>query len=190
MGAVCYFQQMENQTIARNGYLLRLWIPEDAASLLKHANNPNVANNLRDGFPYPYNLQDAKKWLESVNENRGNVIMALEINGEAAGGIGLHGQMDVYRYNAELGYWLSERYWGKGYMTDAVSVMVEYAFTRRRWLRIFAAVYEHNYSSMRVLEKCGFIKEAIHRKAVMKGGQVLDEHLYALLKENWVAKHK
>ena len=190
MSPVLYFQLMEQLTIERTGYLLRSWVPEDAVSLVKHANNPNVANNLRDGFPYPYTLRDAKQWLESVNENSDNIIMALEINGEAAGGIGLHGQKDVYRFNVEIGYWLSERYWGKGIMTDAVSATVEHAFTRTSWLRIFANIYEHNYSSMRVLEKCGFRKEAIHKKAVIKNNKLLDEHLYALLKENWTSMNK
>ena len=178
---------MQNLTIERTGFKLRPWHREDAVSLIKHANNPRVAINLRDGFPYPYTPQDAGIWLETVNENRDNIILAIEVNGEAAGGIGLHGLKDVYRYNTEVGYWLSEKYWGKGIMTDAVSVMVEHAFTQRSWLRIFATIYEYNLSSMRVLEKCGFKKEAIHRKAVMKEGKLLDEHLYSLLKENWIA---
>lgn len=181
---------MQDLTIIRANYKLRRWHPADAPSLVKHANNPNVAGNLRDGFPYPYTLPDAKSWLEDANENQDNTILALEVNGEAVGGIGLHGLKDVYRYNAEVGYWLSEKYWGKGLMSDAVSVMVDYAFTRKSWLRIFATIFEHNLSSMRVLEKCGFKKEAIHRKAVMKEGQLLDEHLFSLLKEDWVAPSK
>ena len=49
-----------------------------------------------------------------VGENRDDIILALEVDGEAAGGIGLHGLKDVYRYNGEIGYWLSEDHWGKG----------------------------------------------------------------------------
>lgn len=176
---------MQGPSISRSTYRLRPWQWEDASSLVKHANNPRVAQNLRDGFPYPYTLQDAKNWLNIVGENKDNIILALEVEGEAAGGIGLHGLKDVYRFNAELGYWLSESYWGKGIMSDAVSVMVEYAFTQGPWLRLFASIYENNPSSMRVLEKNGFREEAVHKKAVMKEGKLMDEHLYALLKENW-----
>jgi RimJ/RimL family protein N-acetyltransferase len=122
-----------------------------------------------------------------VGDNREDVILAIEINGEASGGIGLHGLKDVYRYNGEIGYWLTERHWGKGIMSEVVGAMVEYAFTRTSWLRLFACIFENNPPSMKVLEKNGFRLEAIHRKAVMKEGKMLDEHLYALLKDQWKA---
>jgi ribosomal-protein-alanine N-acetyltransferase len=179
---------MRLPTIRREHFILRPWERDDAPALVKHANNPLVAANLRDGFPYPYTLQDARKWLEMVGDNKDDIILAIEIEREAAGGIGLHGLKDVYRYNGEIGYWLSEVHWGKGIMSEAVAVMVEYAFTKTRWLRLFASIYQHNLSSMRVLEKNGFSREAIHRKAVMKGGELLDEHLFALLKERWEAQ--
>ncbi len=91
-----------------------------------------------------------------VGDNSEDVILAIEVNGEASGGIGLHGLKDVYRYNVEIGYWLSERHWGKGIMSEAVAAMVNHAFTQGSWLRIFACIYENNPSSMRVLEKNGF----------------------------------
>jgi len=154
-------------------------------ALIKHANNPKIATMLRDGFPFPYTLPEARKWLKMVGNNKDDIILAIEVEGEAAGGIGLHGLKDVYRYNGEIGYWLSEHHWGKGIMSYAVGLMVEYAFVQTHWLRLFACIYEHNLSSMRVLEKNGFKLEAIHRKAVMKEGKLLDEHLFAILKENW-----
>ena len=173
--------------ISLEGFTLRPWYPDDAESLVKHANNPRIASNLRDGFPYPYLLTDAKRWLKMVDDNMEDLILAIEVNGEAAGGIGLHGLKDVYRYNGEIGYWLSERHWGKGIMSQAVTAMVEYAFTKTKWLRLFACIYENNPSSMRVLEKNGFKPEAIHKKTVMKEGKLMDEHLYALLKAQWLA---
>ena len=165
--------------------LLRPWHPDDAKALVRHANNPRVASNLRDAFPYPYTLADAKKWLTMVGDNKEDVILAIEVMGEAAGGIGLHGLKDVYRYNCEIGYWLSEKHWGKGIMSEAVGAMLDYAFTRTPWLRLFACIYENNPASMRVLVKNGFRAEAIHRKAVMKDGMLMDEHMYSILREDW-----
>ena len=72
---------MQLPTIQRDNYLLRHWHPEDAGSLVKHANNLNVARNLRDGFPCPYALQDAKKWLEMVGGNKEDIILAIEGKG-------------------------------------------------------------------------------------------------------------
>jgi len=178
---------MQLPLIIRKHFSLRPWHPDDALSLVKHANNPGIAANLRDGFPYPYTLNDAKKWLNTVGDNKEDVILAVEIDGEACGGIGLHGLKDVYRYNVEIGYWLSQKHWGKGIMSDAVAAMVEHAFSQTRWLRLFACIFENNPVSMRVLAKNGFRPEAIHRKAVMKEGKLMDEHLYALLKEDWEA---
>lgn len=187
MDRVLYFRGMQLPHIKEKHFTLRPWHPDDALPLVKHANNPRIASNLRDGFPYPYLLSDAKKWLNMVGDNKDDVILAIEINGEACGGIGLHGLKDVYRYNGEIGYWLSERHWGSGIMSKAVAAMVDHAFTQTSWLRLFACIFENNPSSMRVLEKNGFKPEAIHRKAVMKEGVLMDEHLYALLKDQWLA---
>jgi len=183
MTSLLYFQGMQAPRIECEGFLLRPWEAMDAEPLAKHANNPRVAAQLRDGFPYPYTLGDARKWLDTVGDLKENVVLAIEIQGEAAGGIGLHGMKDVYKYNCEIGYWLSERHWGKGIMTRAVGSMVDFAFDQGPWLRIFACIFENNPASMRVLEKNGFALEAIHRKAVMKEGKLMDEHLYALLKD-------
>ena len=98
------------QTLNGAGFILRPWEKKDEVSLVKHANNEKIAMNLRDGFPHPYTLEDARSWIKMVMENQKDLIYAFEINGEACGGIGLHGGKDVYRYNAEIGYWLSERY--------------------------------------------------------------------------------
>ena len=178
---------MQLPVIQLKNAILRPWHPDDATALVRHANNPRIASNLRDGFPYPYTLPDAKLWLKMAGDNRDDVILAIEVNGEASGSIGLHGFKDVYRYNCEIGYWLSETHWGKGIMSEAVVAMVDHAFTKGPWLRLFASIYENNPSSMRVLEKNGFRHEAIHKKAVMKEGKLMDEHLYALLKDQWLA---
>jgi ribosomal-protein-alanine N-acetyltransferase len=177
---------MQLPVIDLGDFALRPWRPGDATDLVKHANNPRIASNLRDGFPYPYTLPDARMWLKMVGENNDDVILAIEVNGEASGGIGLHGLKDVYRYNSEIGYWLSESQWGKGIMTRAVAAMVKHAFTRTNWIRLFACIFENNPSSMRVLEKNGFRPEAIHRNAVMKEGKMMNEHLFALLKDQWL----
>lgn len=181
---------MHPPIIERELFYLRPWQPEDAPALAKHANNYNVAKNLRDGFPFPYTMRDARNWLDKAVENRSDMILAIEIDGEAAGGIGIFGGKDVYRYNGEIGYWLSEAHWGRGIMTDAVAALVDFAFQETKWLRLFATIFQNNYASMRILEKCGFKHEAIHKKTVMKEGKLLDEHLYALRKEQWEKQGK
>ncbi len=174
---------MKLEIIEGSSFTLRPWQPEDAESLAKHANNQKVSRNLRDGFPYPYTLADARSWIEMIQANKKDVVYAIAVNGEACGGIGLHALQDIYRFNAEIGFWLSEAHWNKGITTEAVGLIVEYGFTHFQWVRIFAGVFSTNLASMRVFEKNGFSREAIHHKAVKKEGVFLDEVIFAKLKK-------
>jgi len=82
-----------------------------------------------------------------------------------------------------LGYWLGEPYWNKGIATTAVNIITDFAFGELAFKRIYAGVFEYNLASMKVLEKNGFVKEGICRKAVLKNDKFWDEHLYAKLKQ-------
>ncbi len=168
-----------------SSFILRPWSADDAEDLARYANNEKIAINLRDGFPHPYTLQDAKSWIKMVRENKKDLIYAIEVEGEAAGGIGLHGKEDVYRYNAEIGYWLAEKYWGRGIVTEAVRLLLGHGFGNYPWTRIYAGIFSNNVASMRVLEKCGFSREAVLKRSVKKQGAYLDEHVFSILKEDW-----
>src|SRR5512145_390027 len=93
---------------------LRKFTLKDTSSLAHNANNRKVADFLRDVFPFPYTESDAHFYIENIASDSRNLILAIDVDGEAVGSIGIHPQSDVYRRNAELGYWLGETYWGKG----------------------------------------------------------------------------
>jgi len=159
--------------------ILRSWRSEDLQALVKHADNFNIWINLRDGFPHPYDEAAGKKWLEMALAEDQNILLAIEIDGEAVGGIGGHFLSDVYRINCEIGYWLAEPYWGKGIMTEAVTLLTRYIFANYPdILRIYADIFSFNPASGRVLEKCGFHKEAVHRNSVIKNHKIVDEIRY------------
>jgi [ribosomal protein S5]-alanine N-acetyltransferase len=168
---------MMNVSLSKS--ILQPWRIEDAPSLALHANNPRIAKNLRDGFPHPYKVDDARYWITHIANTPNALILAIVIDKEAVGSVGIHFQNDVYRKNAELGYWLSEKYWKQGIMTEAVQFMVQHSFQNFDIHRIYSGVFETNIGSMRVLEKCGFTREAIHRKAVIKNDIIMDEYLYS-----------
>jgi len=157
---------------------LRDWKPDDAGSLTKHANNPRIAANMRDGFPSPYTPEDADSFIGMAADRTSNLFLAIEVDGEAVGGIGIHRLEDVRRRSAEIGYWLSESCWGRGIATDAVHSLVPAAFEAFDIVRLEAGIFSSNPSSMRVLEKCGFVREAVHAKAITKNGVLLDEVVY------------
>ena len=158
---------------------IRSWQLEDVPSLAKHANNRNVWLMLRDRMPHPYTLAHAVEHVRERLEEPDRPMFCIDVGGEAVGGIGLHPGNDVARFNAELGYWLAEPFWGRGIMTAAVRALVRYGFEQLPLNRIEAYVYETNQSSARVLEKCGFALEGRLRKSVVKDGCVLDSLLYA-----------
>ncbi len=158
----------------------------DLAALVRHANNVKVAANLRDRFPHPYTAAAGQAWLDLVAEMQPMLAFALAEgeSDELIGGIGLYPLADVHRIDAELGYWVCEPHWGKGVATRAVRALCRWAFDELEWLeRIHACVYSWNPASARVLEKAGFTFEGRLRKSVIKHGQLLDQLIYALLRD-------
>jgi len=147
------------------------------------ANNEKVAANLRDAFPSPYTLEDARKFISMCLRQVPYQIFAIEYEGEYVGNIGLHRQDDVYRRTAELGYFIGEPYWHKGITPRAVNLICEYGFRELDIIKIFSGVFSFNTASQRVLEKCGFTLEAVLKSAVIKNGKICDEYRYARFKD-------
>jgi [ribosomal protein S5]-alanine N-acetyltransferase len=164
-------------------FMIREWRHGDEESLARHANNPKIFRNVRDRFPHPYTLEDARWWIEHNGSADPLTSFAIVVDGEAAGGIGFFLQEDILRRSVEIGYWLGEPFWGRGIVTDAVRAMSEHIFANFDVCRIFACVFEWNPGSMRVLEKAGFVFEGRMRKAVTKLGQTIDDFVYALVRE-------
>ncbi len=158
---------------------IRPWRRDDLDALLRYANNPNIASNLRDQFPHPYTRRDALDYLEYARSQQERTSFALEHGGEAVGGIGFRPGSDISRLSAEMGYWLGEPFWGKGWMSRAVKAASDEAFDEYRVIRIFATVFPHNVGSIRVLEKAGFDREALMKRSAVKNGEVLDQILFA-----------
>jgi len=165
--------------------LLRPWALSDAKSLTENANNKNVSDNLRDTFPFPYTMEHAIAFIEmTFSQKRKDIYWAIEIKGEAIGGIGGHFQEDIYRKNAEIGYWLGQTYWNKGIITYCIKEMTQYLFLNFDIERIYAEVYSNNIGSGKALEKAGFKNEAILRRNAFKNNTFLDTYVYAILRKN------
>ncbi|NLM29793.1 MAG: GNAT family N-acetyltransferase [Methanomicrobiales archaeon] len=164
--------------IDRPGFVLRAWTFEDEEPLVRHANNPRIAAMMRDEFPSPYTPGDARRFIAAAGDTVSYLYLAIDVNGEAVGSIGIQPLDDVRRRTAEIGYWLSESLWGRGIVTDAVHSIIPVAFERFDIIRLEAGVISNNPASMRVLEKCGFVREAVHQKAITKNGATFDEIVY------------
>jgi len=160
---------------------LREWKKSDAGTLAGIADNRKIWDNVRDQLPYPYTKKDAKKWLSLVKKQEKITTFCIEAEGEMAGSIGFTIKEDVYKRTAEVGYFISEKFWGKGIATDAIKLLVEYIQQNFDIVRIYAEVFEYNKASMRVLEKNGFYLECIRKKAALKNDVILDDYVWVKL---------
>lgn len=158
---------------------IRKFRRNDKYRMAEIANNMKIAINLRDAFPYPYSLEDARKFINMCLRIKPYQIFAIEFEGEYVGNIGLHKQDDVYRKTAELGYFIGEQYWNRGITPRAVNLICEYGFRELDVIKIYSGVFSFNTASQRVLEKCGFEREAVLKSSVIKNGKIYDEFRYA-----------
>jgi RimJ/RimL family protein N-acetyltransferase len=162
---------------------LRKWNDADLDNLVKYANNSNIAKWMTNGFPHPYTHDDGKNFLSMIANDNPTKVFAIEVNGEVVGSIGIFPQTDVHEKNAEMGYWLAEKYWGQGIISKAIENVVEYGFRTFDIVRIFARPFSTNLNSHRVLEKAGFTFEARLKKALFKNGEFMDEIIYVKIKD-------
>jgi RimJ/RimL family protein N-acetyltransferase len=168
--------------------VLRPWRAGDADALVRHANNVNVAKQLRDRFPHPYTRRHAAEFLQHVTlGGQQSANLAIDVDGEAVGGVGFVPGTDVERHSAEIGYWLGESLWGRGIATEAVMLVTAHVFADLNMLRLFALPFADNRASRRVLEKAGYEFEGLLRASSVKFGEPRDQALYARINAGWQA---
>lgn len=161
------------------GCVLRPWRESDKPGLLRHANNRRVWRNMTHAFPHPYTEHDADLWLAIAADPGASLQLAIEVDGEAAGGIGAIAGEGIHAATAQFGYWLGESFWGRGIATAAATTLAARVEVEQLFARLEAQVFEWNPASMRVLENAGFTREAVLRCAATKDGQLIDTVLYA-----------
>lgn len=165
--------------------MLRPWRSGDEPALLRYANNRAIWLNLKDSFPHPYTLDDARFWIQLAGEHpRDSCQFAIEHGGEAIGSVGFSRQSGLGTLTAAIGYWLGEPFWGRGIATAALRIATGVAFGRYDFVRLEAGVLAWNPRSCRVLEKAGYRFEGTHRSAAFKDGRVCDLLMYARLRDD------
>lgn len=158
------------------------WSEAHFHQLYPLANNPKIAMNLRDSYPQPYTIHDARHWIEHNQKFNPPQNFAIEIGGKLAGSIGAERGKDELRTNMEMSFWVGEPFWGKGIASEAVKLYCDFIFQKFDVQRLFSQVYDFNGESMNVLEKAGFIPEAILKKAFIKNGVVGDIFQYVMIR--------
>ena len=132
-------------------------------------------------FPYPNTLKAAKNWISRANKPF-RAQFAIVVDGKPVGGIGFDIGKNHHRKRAVFGYWLSEKHWGKGIMSEATRLVTDYGFKKFKLARIEAYVYPWNPASQRVLIKNGFRLEGILRNNSIKSGKIVNELVFSKIK--------
>jgi RimJ/RimL family protein N-acetyltransferase len=178
--------------------IIRNMHPPDAPSMSLHANNPRVTNNMSLAFPDPYTIDQANIWINmNINIPQINNWCICERGSPdvVIGGIGLKMGTDVESHTAEVGYWVGEEFWGRGYMTEVLEALTEWCFLERKadggqLKKLWSSVYSTNVGSMRCFEKCGYAKEGVQRDQAAKYGRTMDLHLFGMTKGDWEERWK
>lgn len=163
---------------------IREWKEDDAEALSLLLNNKRILDNLRDGLPYPYTVNDALFYINSClsADKNSNFCFTIVYNDEVVGSIGVFRQGNIHFRTAELGYYIGEKFWGKGITTEAVRLACKQVFDNTDIVRIYAEPFAENLASCRVLEINGFVLEGVMRKNAYKNGAFRDMKLYAKIK--------
>jgi RimJ/RimL family protein N-acetyltransferase len=131
--------------------VLRAPIHSDVAAIVALAGDRCVAENTAR-IPHPYAATDAVAVIAAINQKTGEMVFAIELDRALIGMCGLDPRPD----GAELGYWLGVSFWGRGYATEAVRAVIDYAFAELGHEALQSGARVSNPASRRVLEKCGF----------------------------------
>ena len=124
----------------------------DAKTVAMLADDRRIAENTAR-IPHPYKMTDAEGFISGANKAGGEAVFLIMLRDETI--IGACGIMNQEQ-TPELGYWLGVSHWGKGYATEALHAVIDYAFTDLAHESLQAGARVTNPASRRVLEKCGF----------------------------------
>jgi ribosomal-protein-alanine N-acetyltransferase len=165
--------------------VIREWRHTDAADLARLADDREIWLGLRDLFPHPYGIGDARAFIAFAGRMDPQTYFAIEVAGALAGGIGYTRRADVERIGAEVGYWLGRAFWNRGIATAALRLLTAHAFAADPELRrLWAVPFARNVASARVLEKAGYTREGTLRQSAIKDGVVLDQWMYAITRDD------
>ncbi len=158
----------------------------DIESISKNANNKMLAQNLYIHFPFPYSKLDAENFIKQVLEKR-SYVWGIEIGKKVVGVFHLTVKDNI----ASFGYWLGEKYWGRGIMTEACKIITDYAFDSMGVNRIEATIFkwsddEWNFASEKVVLKNGFEREGLKKQYCIRLGRACDLLLYGKVRADGI----
>lgn len=173
----------KNYSIQTDRLYLRLFEKKDAETVKELCNNINIYKTTLY-IPYPYTLNDALVWMENHKKNFDEdrlyeFAITDKDSGELLGAISLSNHQKFK--NGEIAYWIGEKYWGKGYGTEAAKAIIDFAFVEKKLHKVFARYFRSNPASGRIMEKIGMEQEGLLKDHVIKDGKYEDLFYYGII---------
>jgi len=172
-------------TIKTKNLLLRPIRDTDIEHVFKGLSHPEVIRYYAVSF---FSLEETKvqmDWFAKIEREQTGMWWAIcDHHVEYFyGAIGLN-DIHPQHHRAEIGYWLLPEYWGKGYISEAATVVCNYGFTEMGLHRIYAYVEPENVASAKVLQKLKFLFEGTLKESELKNGKWIDLDVYGLLNKS------
>ncbi len=173
--------------------ILRKWTEEDAESLFEYAKDPEVGPIT--GWPPHKNVEESKNVIRNVLNGAECYAICRKENNIAIGSIELilnsHTDMTERDDECELGYWLGQPFWGRGYMLEAASALIRHGFVDLGMTTIWCGYYDGNRKSKRVQEKLGFVfHHTCNEVPVPLFNEVRVGHTNVMTKDHWEKLYK
>ncbi len=159
----------------------------DEQKLRKWINDPEIWRYLV--IRTPMNAVREREWIEGQGLSATEVSFGVVVRtgDRLIGSVGLR-QIHPVNRSAEVGIMIGDKeYHGKGFGTEAVRLMVRYGFEELNLNRVALRVFAHNFRAIGCYQKAGFVHEGCLRQAVFRNGQFVDEYIFSILREDWLA---
>lgn len=179
-------------TIKTDRLTLRPFNLSDAKEVQRQAGNPKVAATTAT-IPHPYPDGAAEEWISKHQEwfEKGQAVdwaIVLNENSKLIGCISLG--MNKIHQRAEVGYWIGEENWNKGYCSEAAKAAFKYAFEEMKLNKITSRHMAENLASGKVMQNAGMEQEGFLKQDFFRQGRFVDMVVYGLLKEQWRGRDK
>lgn len=149
---------------------------EDVNEDYYHWMNDNEITRYTESRFYPYSMNQLQEYVVSLDGKRESVFLAIieKSSGQHIGNIKL-GNIDWLHRRADVGVIIgAKNCWGKGYASEAIVLLSEYAFRKLNLHKLWAGCYANNTGSIKAFKKAGFHEEAVQRKHYYYDGDYID----------------
>jgi len=181
----CAFSEVlrANPRIETERCILRRFTPDDAQALLAWGSDKDVLEHLV--WQGVTNLEEASASIVDYHsKNPGSYAIEVKATGECIGDISL--RLTPEHEKASFGFVLAKNHWGKGYMTEILTVVLDFCFNTLDLNRVEACHFLGNEGSGKVMEKCGMHLEGVSKQQLFVKGKFVDTYHYAITKDDYL----